>query len=168
MFPLFHTPAPGAFDALPPRDVAALLATARSLQRAAEAGRAQPLLLRGKNLALMCETDDQADAALLRSAASELGARVSIVRTPPDRLGTPQELQHTARMLGQLYDAVACQGMAPELVRQIAAEAGVPVYDDIASPEHPTARLAEMLAAGSAPDALRRFVLQAVLLSTLA
>ena len=119
-------------------------ASARALQRAAQAGTTQPLL-RGKNLGLLCEVDDDADAALFRRAAVELGAHVAHIRPRLSELSTPEEVQHTARMLGRLYDAVECQGMAPALVQQVGNDAGVPVYDGIASQDHPTAQLAESL-----------------------
>jgi ornithine carbamoyltransferase len=62
---------------------------------------------------------------------------------------------------------VECQGVAAALVQQVDSEAGVPVYDGLGSTGHPTARLAELLT-GDVPLAdKRRFVLQAVLLSTL-
>ena len=156
-----------AFENMSPRDVSAVLASARTLQRAAQAGTTQPLL-RGKNLGLLCEADDDLDAALFRRAVVELGAHVAHIRPSLSELSTPQEVQHTARMLGRLYDAVECQGMAPALVQQVGTEAGVPVYDGIASQDHPTAKLAELLGDEASPADNRRFVLQAVLLSTIA
>jgi len=156
-----------AFDHMSSHDVDTVLANARSLQRAARAGTTQPLL-RGKNFGLLCEADDGHDAALFRQAAVELGAHVANIRSNPSRLGTPQEVQHTARLLGRLYDAVECQGMSPALVQQLGNDAGVPVYDGIASNTHPTAYLAGLLGEETSPADNRRFVLQAVLLSTLA
>ena len=150
-----------------PRDVTAVLASARTLQRAAEAGKTQPLL-RGKNLGLLCDADDDSDAALFRRAAVELGARVAHIRPSLSESSTPQEVQHTARILGRLYDAVECQGMAAALVQQVGSSAGVPVYDGIASLDHPTALLAELLGGDTSPADKRCFVLQAVLLNTIA
>ena len=150
-----------------PRDVTAVLASARTLQRAAGAGKVQPLL-RGKNLGLLCDANEDGDAALFRRAAVELGAHVAHIRPSLSELSTPQEVQHTARLLGRLYDAVECQGMAPALVQQVGSDAGVPVYDGIASRNHPTAHLAELLDGDASPADNRRFVLQAVLLNTIA
>ena len=150
-----------------PRDVTAVLASARTLQRAAGAGKVQPLL-RGKNLGLLCDVNDDSDAALFRRAAVELGAHVAHIRPSLSESSTPQEVQHTARVLGRLYDAVECQGMAPALVQQVSDDAGVPVYDGIASRDHPTAHLAELLGGDASPADNRRFVLQAVLLNTIA
>ena len=167
MYPTLKHRSLAAFENMSPRDVTVVLANARTLQRAAEAGTTQPLL-RGKNLGLLCEADDALDAALFRRAAVELGAHVAHIRPSLSVLSTPQEVQHTARMLGRLYDAVECQGMAPALVQQVGNEAGVPVYDGIASQDHPTAKLAELLGDDASPADNRRFVLQAVLLSTIA
>ena len=156
-----------AFEPMSPRDVGAVLASARALQRSAQAGTTEPLL-RGRNLGLMCEAADEADAALFRRAAAELGAHVAHIRPSLSELSTAQEVQHTARMLGRLYDAVECQGIAAALVLRVGDDAGIPIYNALASTRHPTARLAEMLDGNASPADNRRFVLQAMLLGTIA
>lgn len=167
MIPTFMNRSRQGFETMSPREAAALLANARVLQRAAQEGTTQPLL-KGKNFGLLCEADDHPDARLFRRAAVELGAHVAHIRPSLSELSTPQEVQHTARMLGRLYDAVECQGMPPALVAQVGDDAGVPVYDGIAGSEHPTAKLADQLDGGSTPEDKRRFVLQALLIGTLA
>jgi ornithine carbamoyltransferase len=107
---------------------------------------------------------NQADASLFMRAGSELGAHVSRIRSSLVAGSSAHDVQRTARLLGRLYDAVECHGLEGELVRRLAAEAGVPVYDGLASPGHATAALAEMLGAESSPADKRRFVVQAVLL----
>lgn len=147
-------------------DAAAVLARARALQVAARAG--MPTLpLRGKNLGLLCDSADAHDGALFQRAASALGAQVAHVRPSLSETSTPQEIQHTARLLGRLYDAIDCVGMAPALVGKIGAGAGVPVFEGIASPHHPTARLAGLLDAALGDDDRRCLVIQAVLLDAL-
>jgi ornithine carbamoyltransferase len=155
-----------AFATLSAAEAGAVLASARSLQRAAAAGRTQQLL-RGKNLGLLCQDDTQPDAVLFRRAAVELGAHVAHVGMSLSERSTAQEVAHTARMLGRLYDAVECQGMAGAVVQQIADAAGVAVYDGIAARDHPTVRLVEQMGDETAPGDNRRFVLQALLLSTI-
>jgi len=167
-----------AFERMSAHETSVVLDSARTLQRAARDGRTPtpqtPLQtpplpqtpLRGKNLGLLSEADD-GDAALFRQAATELGAHVAQIRPSLSGLSTPQEVQHTARMLGRLYDAVECQGMAAALVQQVGVAAGVPVYDGIAGQAHPTARLAALLGGDSSAADNRRFVLQAVLLCTM-
>ena len=168
-----------AFDPIAPRDVAFVLNNARALHLAAQAGDLRALL-RGRKFGLMCEIDNDndsdsdsnsdraSDAALFRRAAVELGAHVAYIRPSLTELSTRLEVQDTARMLGRLYDAVECQGMAAELVHQLGIDAGVPVYDAIASKRHPTAKLDGLLGGDNPPLDKRRFVLQAVLLSTVA
>jgi ornithine carbamoyltransferase len=152
---------------MPASDVDAVLSQARALQSAAGSGTMQALL-RGKNLGLLCESEGAAEAVLFRRAALELGAHVSYIRPSLSEFSTPGDVQHTARMLGRLYDAVECQGVTPALTRRIGAEAGVPVYDGIALPGHPTARLAALLGSDTSLEDNRRFVLQAVLLDSIA
>jgi ornithine carbamoyltransferase len=148
-----------------PRDVNAVLESARSLQRAARAGATQPLL-RGKNLGLLCEASD-GDAELFRRAAAELGAHVAQIRPSLSELSTPKDVLRTARILGKLYDAVECLGLAPALVQQVGDGAGVPVYDGLASPDHPSAQLARQLGGDTSDADNRRFVLQAMLVTSL-
>ncbi|WP_428419701.1 ornithine carbamoyltransferase [Methylibium sp.] len=156
-----------ASENMSPRDASCLLDNARKLQQAARAGTPQALL-RGKNLGLLCAADDDMDAVYFRRAAEALGAHVAHIAPSLSALSPPQEVEHTARLLGRLYDGVECQGVAPELVQRISQEAGIPVYDGVARPSHFTARLADLLGGGASPDENRRFVLQAVLLSTMA
>ena len=162
-----------AIEPIAPHDAAFVLDNARALQRAAQCGEVRALL-RGRNFGLMCEIDSNgdsasdSDAALFRRAAVELGAHVAHIRPSLTELSTPQEVLRTARMLGRLYDAVECQGMAAELVHRLGANAGVPVYDAITSRHHPTAKLDGRLGGDSPALDKRRFVLQAVLLSTVA
>jgi len=151
---------------LAPSDRETLLAGARALHRAAVAG-ALPRLLEGKNIGLLCATPDAEAAALFERAAGELGARVARISPGLSPASGDESLRRTARTLGRLYDAIECQGLAGELLQQLRAEAGVPVYDGIACTRHPSAALvAELGDEGAAADS-RRHVLQALLLCTM-
>ena len=147
------------------QDASALLAFAGELQSTSHAGMTARAL-RGKNLALLCDTVDADGAALFQRAVSDLGAQVAHLRPSLCRFSTPQEVQHTARVLGRLYDAMDCLGMPPELVHEIGVCAGVPVFEAISSSRHPSVRLADQLD-GEAIDDRRCAVMQAVLLSAL-
>jgi ornithine carbamoyltransferase len=157
-----------AFQLLLPEDEAALLGRARLLQAASLRG-ALPLQLKGKNLGVFCDEGSEGGEcrALFQRAAEELGAHVATIRPALANLGSPGEVRHTARILSRFYDAVECQGMAPELVRQISREAAIPIYDGIACAAHPTAALADQLDSRSLPADNRRFVLQALLLGSI-
>jgi ornithine carbamoyltransferase len=153
-------------DNLSPSDSDVLLANAHVLEQGGE----EPCnsdLLRGRNLGLLCESEDADDAIRFRRAARNLGARVAFIRPRLFELSEPQTLRNTARMLGRLYDAVECQGLPADLVRQVGDEAGVPVYDGVASKRHPTASLAESLGGTRSLAENRQLVLQAALVSSI-
>jgi len=153
-----------ATEEMSPRELAALVDDARALQRCAEAGATQPLL-RGLRFGLLDAAGDAGkdDVALFDRAAIELGAQVAHISPSLTELSEPLEVGHAAHMLGRLYDAVVCQGMAPALVRQLNAQAGIPVYDGIASPSHPLAKAAEMSGPTASMADHRRPLLQALL-----
>ena len=152
----------------PPPQFAALLMQAQALQRAAVAGQERPAPLRGKNIGLLCDTVESSAAARFRHAATELGAQVAHVRPSLSAESTPNEVRHTARILGRLYDALECQGMPASVVKQLGEEAGVPVYDGLGSAGHPTALVADWLPEPATPAERQRWVMQAVLLGALA
>jgi ornithine carbamoyltransferase len=151
-------------EKMSPRDLATLVEDARALQCSAEAGATQPLL-RGRRFGLLDAAGDAGkdDAALFERAATELGAQVAHIGPYLTEFSEPREVAHAAHMLGRLYDAVVCQGMAPALVRHLSAQARIPVYDDIASPSHPLAKVADLLGPAISAADKRRFVLQALL-----
>ena len=157
-----HAPTPAV---LSPIDETALLAQARALQRDAAAGRAQPLL-RGKNLGLLCADDMQAPALLFRQAASGLGAHVAHIGMSLSEHSSVQEVTHTARMLGRLYDAVECHGLSVALVQRMAELAGIAVYDGQTTNEPLLTWLAAQLGSASDLSRNRCFALQALLLRT--
>jgi ornithine carbamoyltransferase len=157
-----------AFQIPSPEDEVALLNRARVLQ-AASLRRPPALQLKGKNLGVLCSQDAEHSnsRALFERAAVELGARVTSLPRSFSELGSDREIRHSAHILGRFYDAVECLGMAPELVRQIAREASIPVYDGAASESHPTAQLAAQLGERTSLADNRRFVLQALLLGSI-
>lgn len=126
-------------------DLQTLIGSARQFQRAAAQAGGLAAPLRGKNLALLSNDHGSADANAFLRAATELGAQVARVRA-----STPGEPGHrdprdTAGLLGQLYDAIECQGLSAEELRQLDRDCGVPVFDGIASPAHPLQAIALLM-----------------------
>jgi ornithine carbamoyltransferase len=152
-----------------PRELAMLAEHARSLMRAADAGATQPLL-RGRRFGVLCAADavDNDDVALFNRACVELGAKVAYVRPQLTELSEPQGVKHTAHMLGRLYDALMCPGLAPVLGQRLSADAGIPVFGGLAAPHHPIAKIADMLGQSHSATDNRRFAFQALLLATIA
>ena len=150
----------------PPVDPGVVLARAQALMRAATEG-TMPRALRGKRIGVLSTTEDDPNVDFLAHAASELGARVTHVRSSLTVTSSPAEIAEMARMLGRLYDAVDLQGTGAEVVRRMSQASGVPVFGGVASPQHPIARLAARLEGAASVEQARRFVLQAVLLTAL-
>lgn len=142
-------------------ELARLQEAATALERAAEAGIAQPLL-RGKNIAVLCGEPGCACADAFAEAATRLGARIA--RLTPDaalRRGETGATQDTARLLGRMYDAVECDDLPAAVVQQLQRSVEVPVFNGLARPDHPWQQLLPGVA-----DPARR--LQALLVATLA
>lgn len=146
------------------QDQALLLAAARRVNQARFSGTLGTLLL-GRHVAVMAPDDSEA-ARLFRHAGTEMGAQVALVPALAAN-SSATDLQTTGRMLSQLYDAVECQGMPATLVRGIAQGATVPVFDGLATAQHPVAALAERVAEDAAVVDANRLVVQAVLLSAI-
>lgn len=87
--------------------------------------------LKGKNIGLLCDEPSQPEALLAYRAAVELGAHVSLVRPRFDEGGDPEAMSETARVLGRLYDAVACVAIPRSVSDQLRALRGVPVIDEL-------------------------------------
>lgn len=138
-----------------------VLGIARGLQ--ARRGEAAHQPLRGKHFGLLGRDPGAPAALLFRAAAKGLGARVSQVA--PLDADAVRTLGATAHLLGRLYDAVECQGLSALVVANLRTQAGIPVFGGVATPEHPSARLADALD-GNAGER-RLLVLQAMLLVSL-
>jgi len=121
-------------------------------------------LLHGKTLGLVCGVADDHDAGLFTRTANALGAQVTLLRPSLSTLSTAAEVRRTARVLGRLYDALGCIGLPHDLVLRIGTDAGVPVFDALASAAHPAHRLESVLAEEPGFDEWRCLVIQAVLL----
>jgi ornithine carbamoyltransferase len=152
---------PGAADA------ARLRVAARDLQRAAQQG-ALGARLQGKHLCVVGAGSGSARADAVGDGARELGAHVAAL--PPDQLalGTPGDAERCAPLLGRLYDAIACVGVAGAVVHRLRAVAGIAVLDVAALEESARAALASEPALAAALDQPRRRLLQAALVSALA
>lgn len=109
----------------------ALRHAAGQLSRAAAEG-ALPQPLRGKRLALLSDDHASPAATAFVRAASELGAHVALVRA-----GAASGPRGVAALLGQLYDAIECQGLSDAQLRELVREAGVPVFNGIGNAAHP-------------------------------
>ena len=61
------------------------------------------------------------------------------------QLGHKESIADTAAVLGRMYDAIEYRGNAQADVEELAAHAGVPVYNGLTDEWHPTQMLADFL-----------------------
>jgi ornithine carbamoyltransferase len=159
---------PFTLDGLSPDKAERLLARARALQLTADLAGS---LLRGKNIGLLCEhasaDDPQGDIALFRRAAAGLGAHVACIRPQLSASSPAPLIRGTAVLLGRFYDAVACHRLPHALVMALRRHAPLPVFDGIATADHPLALLAHRLDGPGTWDERRGWLLQALLVEGL-
>ena len=127
-----------------PREIAFLLKLAADLKAAKYAGYEQPRL-KGKEIALIFEKDSTRTRVGFEVAAHDQGATVTYLGPSGSHLGHKETVKDTARVLGRVYDAIEYRGFGQTIVEELAAYAGVPVYNGLTDQFHPTQILADLL-----------------------
>jgi len=126
------------------REIRYLLDLARDLKRAKYAGTEQQRL-RGKNIALIFEKTSTRTRCAFEVAAFDQGAHVTYIDPGSSQVGHKESMKDTARVLGRMYDAIEYRGSAQRIVEELAAYAGVPVFNGLTDEFHPTQMLADLL-----------------------
>lgn len=129
---------------LTPGEIRGLLQLAADLKAAKRGGYEQPLL-RGKNIALLFEKTSTRTRCAFEVAAYDQGAHVTYLGPESSQLGHKESVRDTARVLGRMYDAIEYRGFSQQTVEELAAYAGVPVYNGLTDEFHPTQVLADLL-----------------------
>jgi ornithine carbamoyltransferase len=126
------------------RELEHLLTLAAALKTVKYAGTEVPRLT-GKNIALIFEKSSTRTRSAFEVAAYDQGAHVTYLDPSGSQLGHKESIADTARVLGRMYDAIEFRGSAHSDVEQLAANAGVPVYNGLTDEWHPTQTLADFL-----------------------
>lgn len=126
------------------RELEHLLKLAAALKTVKYAGTEMPRL-RGKEIALIFEETSTRTRSSFEVAAYDQGAHVTYLDPTGSQLGHKESIADTARVLGRMYDAIEFRGSAQSDVEQLAANAGVPVYNGLTDEWHPTQMLADFL-----------------------
>ena len=101
--------------------------------------------LRGKNLALLTARPPGVESALLQVAATQLGARVALVRYVHRADGQLRDVEALAGTLGRMYDAIDCESLPEPVAQRIAGCAGLPVTEGLGSDRHRACALADLM-----------------------
>jgi ornithine carbamoyltransferase len=78
-------------------------------------------------------------------AAFDQGAHVTYLGPSGSQIGHKESMKDTARVLGRMYDGIEYRGYGQEIVEELAAYAGVPVWNGLTNEFHPTQILADFM-----------------------
>ncbi|MEU9245969.1 ornithine carbamoyltransferase [Streptomyces shenzhenensis] len=121
-----------------------LVELAAELKAAKKAG-TETQYLRGKNIALVFEKTSTRTRCAFEVAAADQGASTTYLDPAGSQLGHKESVKDTARVLGRMFDAIEYRGHGQVVVEELAAFAGVPVYNGLTDEWHPTQMLADVL-----------------------
>ncbi|MGX4689255.1 ornithine carbamoyltransferase [Streptomyces sp. JNUCC 63] len=121
-----------------------LVELAAELKAAKKAGAETPYL-RGKNIALIFEKTSTRTRCAFEVAAADQGASTTYLDPSGSQIGHKESVKDTARVLGRMFDAIEYRGDGQDTVEELAAHAGVPVYNGLTDAWHPTQMLADVL-----------------------
>ena len=125
-------------------EIVYLLDLAAELKAAKREGREEQKLV-GKEIVLIFEKDSTRTRCAFEVAAYDQGAHVTFLGPSGSHMGHKETVKDTARVLGRMYDAIEYRGAAESVVDELAAHAGVPVYNGLTDEWHPTQILADFL-----------------------
>ena len=127
-----------------PDEIRYLLKLAASLKAAKEGGYEEPRL-GGKNIALIFEKSSTRTRCSFEVAAYDQGAKVTYLGPTGSQIGHKESMKDTARVLGEIYDAIEYRGFGQDIVEELGEYAGVPVYNGLTNEFHPTQILCDVL-----------------------
>jgi len=127
-----------------PGEIKYLLDLAFELKKAKKAGTEQQRLI-GKNIALIFEKSSTRTRCAFEVASLDQGAHVTYLGPSGSQIGHKESMKDTARVLGRMYDGIEYRGYGQSIVEELAAFAGVPVWNGLTTEFHPTQILADFM-----------------------
>ncbi|MGD8781712.1 MAG: ornithine carbamoyltransferase [Ignavibacteria bacterium] len=127
-----------------PKEIQFLLDLSKELKNAKYAGTERKRLI-GKNVVLLFAKDSTRTRCAFEVAALDQGAGVTFIGPSGSQMGKKESMKDTARVLGRMYDGIEYRGFEQEIVEELGAHAGVPVWNGLTNEYHPTQVLADFL-----------------------
>jgi ornithine carbamoyltransferase len=127
-----------------PAELRFLLQLAGALKSAKYAG-TEVRRLAGKEIALIFAKTSTRTRSAFEVGAYDQGAHVTYLDPSGSQLGHKESIADTAAVLGRMYDGIEFRGNSQAEVEELAAHAGVPVYNGLTDQWHPTQMLADFL-----------------------
>lgn len=101
--------------------------------------------LEGKNIVLLFQKTSTRTRCAFEVGAMDLGMGVTYLDPGSSQMGKKESIEDTARVLGRMYDGIEYRGFEQSVVEELAANAGVPVWNGLTVQFHPTQALADIL-----------------------
>jgi len=101
--------------------------------------------LEGKNIVLLFEKTSTRTRCAFEVGGMDLGMGVTYLDPGSSQMGKKESIEDTARVLGRMYDGIEYRGFEQAKVEELAAKAGVPVWNGLTTEWHPTQMLADIL-----------------------
>lgn len=101
--------------------------------------------LEGKNIVLLFEKTSTRTRCSFEVAGHDLGLGVTYLDPGSSQMGKKESIEDTARVLGRMFDGIEYRGYGQDIVENLAAHAGVPVWNGLTNEFHPTQMIADML-----------------------
>jgi ornithine carbamoyltransferase len=127
-----------------PDEIRYLLAESVRLKAGKRAGK-RGSALAGKSIALIFEKPSTRTRCAFTVACIDEGAHPEYLGKGDIQLGKKETVADTARVLGRMFDGIEFRGFAHRTVEELAAYAGVPVWNGLTDAWHPTQLLADVL-----------------------
>lgn len=127
-----------------PKEINYLIELAFELKKSKYSGTEQPRL-KGKNIALIFEKTSTRTRCAFEVAAFDQGAHVTYLGPSGTQIGAKESMKDTARVLGRMFDGIEYRGFGQEIVEELAAYSGVPVWNGLTNEFHPTQILADVM-----------------------
>ena len=129
---------------LTPAEIGGLIDMAAKLKAQKKAG-IPHRLCEGKSIALIFEKTSTRTRCAFEVAAADLGMHPTYLDPTGSQIGKKESIADTARVLGRMYDGIEYRGYGQAIVEELAAHAGVPVWNGLTNEFHPTQILADFL-----------------------
>jgi ornithine carbamoyltransferase len=127
-----------------PRDIRFLIKLAADLKAAKYAGTERPRLS-GKTIALIFEKPSTRTRSGFEVAAYDQGVNVTYLGLTGSQMNEKETIKDTARVLGRLYDGIEYRGYGQAIAEELAAHAGIPVWNGLTDEFHPTQAIADFM-----------------------
>ncbi len=100
---------------------------------------------KGKTIALLFEKRSTRTRCAFETAFGEEGGHPVFLSNQDIQLGAKESIEHTAKVLGRMFDAIQFRGFSQNHVELLSKHSGVPVYNGLTDDYHPTQALADVM-----------------------